>query len=291
MISALNKLPDGTIELTITIPCKRIIKSYDEMVQRLAKTAEVKGFRKGKAPKKLIEKRLDKSKVYEEVLKELVPQVYIEAVKEYNLTPIVNPKVQVVTLEENKDWVIKAITCELPKVKLGNYKGVVRHALAAEKIWIPGKEVTAKGTKESAKNTETEDKRLRKIFNALLETVRLKVPAMLIEDEVNRMLSRLLDQTNRLGLTVEQYLASVGKTSEQLRLEYRKTAEEQIKLELILSAIADEEEIKIKDAEVEAMIKATPDEKARQALDTPAQRAYIRQILRKRAMIDNLLKL
>lgn len=296
MTSALNKLPDGTIELTITIPRKRVSKSYDKIVQRLAETVELKGFRKGKAPKKLVKEKLDKNKVYEEVLKELIPQVYVEVIKEHKLTPIINPRVQVVSLEEGKDWVIKAVTCELPKVKLGDYKGAVGKTLAAEKIWTPGKDATAdnaisKKSREAGEGAEKRDKRLGKIFDALLETVKVEVPAMLIEDEINRMLSRLLDQTNRLGLTVEQYLASVGKTSEQLRAEYRKTAEEQIKLELILSAIADEQGVKIKEAEVEAMIKATPDEKARQALDTPAQRAYIRQILRKRAIIDNLLKL
>lgn len=285
MTSALNKLPDGTIELTITIPRKRVSKLYDQAVQRLTKAAEVKGFRKGKAPKKLVEEGLNKSKIYEEVLKELVPQVYVEAVKEHKLTPIVNPKIQVISAEKDKDWQILALTCELPKVKLDDYKGAVRKALAAEKIWTPGKE------EDKEKKQEKEENRLRKVFEVLLETVKLKVPAMLIEDEINRMLSRLLEQTNRLGLTVEQYLSSVGKTSEQLRAEYRKTAEEQIKLELILSTIAEEQGIKIKDSEVEAMIKATPDEKARQALDTPAQRAYIRQILRKRAVIDNLLKL
>lgn len=285
MTSALNKLPEGTIELTITIPHKRVSKLYDGVVERFAKTVEIKGFRKGKAPKKLIEERLDKSKVYEEVLKELIPQVYIEAIKEHKVTPIVNPKVQVISLEEGKDWIIKALTCELPKVELGNYKEAVRKALAAEKIWTPGKE------KEEEKKQEKEEDRLRKVFDILLETVKVEVPSLLIEDEVNRMLSRLLDQTNRLGLTVEQYLASVGKTSEQLQAEYRKTAQEQIKLELSLSTIADEQAVKIKDSKVEAMIKATPDEKTRQALDTPAQRAYIRQILRKRAVIDNLLKL
>lgn len=285
MTSALNKLPNGTIELTITIPGKRVSKLYDQAVQALAKAAEVKGFRKGKAPKKLVEEGLNKSKIYEEVLKELVPQVYVEAVKEHKLTPIVNPKIQVISAEKDKDWQILALTCELPEVKLSDYKGVVRKALAAEKIWTPGKE------EDKEKKQEKEENRLRKVFEVLLETVKLKVPAMLIEDEINRMLSRLLEQTNRLGLTVEQYLSSIGKTSEQLRAEYRKTAEEQIKLELILSTIAEEQGIKIKESEVEAMIKATPDEKARQALDTPAQRAYIRQILRKRAVIDNLLKL
>ncbi len=291
MISALNKQSDGTIELTITIPQKRVKKAYEETVQKLTKTIAVKGFRKGKAPRKLVEGKLDKSKVYEEVLKELVTKVYVEAIQEHQLQPIINPQIQVVSMEEAKDWIIKAITCELPKVKLGQYKEIIRKALAAEKIWVPGKEMNAKDAKSSTQNGKGESQRINKALEALLKTVKVKVPKLLIENEVNRMLSRLLDQTNRLGLTLEQYLASSGKTTDQIRGEYQKTSEEQIKLELILAAIADKEGIEVKESEVEAMIKAVPEEKARQSADTPAQRAYIKQILRKRAVIDNLMKL
>ncbi|HUS51931.1 MAG TPA: trigger factor [Candidatus Bathyarchaeia archaeon] len=290
MISALSKQPDKTCDLTITIPKKRVLKAYDKTVEKLAKEVEIKGFRKGKAPKKIVEKRLDKSRVYEEVLKELITEVYLEAVKEHQLKPIVNPQIQVTSMEEGKDWVIKAVTCELPEVNLGKYKEVARKVLAVEKIWVPGKEEPDQEGQDPSQPQKRE-KQLAKILEALQKSVKLKIPPLLIENEVSRMLSRLLDQTSRLGLSVEQYLASAGKTSDQIREEYQKTAADQIGMELILSAIADKEGIKVKDEEVEAMIKAVPDEKARQSADTPAQRAYIRQLLRKRAVIDNLLKL
>jgi FKBP-type peptidyl-prolyl cis-trans isomerase (trigger factor) len=291
MISALNKQPDGTLNLTITIPQKRVKKVYEATVSQLVKTAEIKGFRKGKAPRKLVEEKLEKNRVYEEVLKQLVTEVYVEAVKEHQLKPIVNPQIQVVSMPEGKDWVIKAVTCELPEVKLGQYKEAVRKALATDKIWVPGKDEVKENPKASPEGAEKENQKLAKIFAALLEAVKVQVPTLLIENETNGMLSRLLDQTSRLGLTIEQYLASLGKTSEQIRAEYRQKAEEQLQLELVLSAIADQEAIKVKESEVEAMIKAVPDEKTRQSVDTPAQRAYIRQILRKRAVIDSLVKL
>ena len=291
MISALNKQPDGTIDLTITIPQKRVKKLYETTVSQLVKTAEIKVILKGKAPRKLVEEKLEKNRVYEEVLKQLVAEVYVEAAEEHQLKPIVNPQIQVVSMQEGKDWVIKAVTCELPEVKLGQYKEAIRKSLATDKIWVPGKEATEEDPKTSPQGAEKENQKLTKIFEALLQAVKVQVPALLLENEINRMLSRLLDQTSRLGLTIEQYLASLGKTSEQIRAEYRKTAEEQLQLELVLSAIADEEAIKVEESEVEAMIKAVPDEKTRQSVDTPAQRAYIRQILRKRAVIDSLIKL
>lgn len=282
MISALNRLPNGTIEITITIPWNKIKNSYDEVLGGFLKKVTIKGFRKGKAPKKLVEEGTNKLKIYEEVLKKLVPQVYLEAVKEHHLKPIMSPQMRVLGTPEGKDWQIQTITCELPEISLGDYKTEVKKALAVDKIWVPGKAKKEKETKIS------QEEKMAKTFKILLETSRVQIPEILVQDEVNRMLSRLIDQTGKLGLTIEQYLVSVGKTIEKLKEEYRKQAEELLKLEFVLSAIADDLKIQISEAEVDKMIQATPDEQLRKNLNTPEQKSYIRQLLRKRQVIDNL---
>jgi FKBP-type peptidyl-prolyl cis-trans isomerase (trigger factor) len=283
MTSALNRLENGNLELTINIPWKRIKTSSQQILEKLAKETVLKGFRQGKAPIELVEKQIGKEKLYQETLKEILPQIYLEAIKEHQLKPIVNPQISVNSLAEGKDWQIKAITCELPKVELVNYKEEVRKALASEKIWTPGKD------KKPA--PENENQKLDKIFKALLENIKLNLPEILLQEEVNRMLSRLVDQTARLGLTVEQYLASSGKTQEKIKEEYTQQAQETLKLELILSAIADKEKIEISDSEVEKMIAAIPEEETKKAFKSQEQKAYIRQLLRKRKVIDSLTKL
>lgn len=284
MISALNKLPDGTINLTINIPTKRVKESYQKTLAKLAQKVTIKGFRKGKAPLKRAERELGKQTIYKEVLKTLITQVYLEAVKEHQLKPIVNPQIKVVSLEEEKDWQITATTCELPKIKLKDYRSAVKAVLAPSKIWVPGKD-------QEKPSEENESEKMSKVFKVLLKSVEISLPGILVEEEVNRMLSRLIDQTKGLGLSIEQYLASVEKTSDQLRQEYRQQADETLRLELILSKIADEEKIQVKDDEVEKMIEAVPEEKTKKSLRSPAQRAYIRQLLRKRTVIDKLSKL
>lgn len=286
MISALNRLSDGTIELTITIPWKRVAEEYQKSLTKLGVNITIKGFRKGKAPIKKVEENLGKSAIYEEVLKTLIPIVYVEALKEHNLKPIINPQITVVSLQENKDWQIKATICELPKVDLNDYREAVRKILASEKIWTPAKDKT-----KPPLDQKDESIQLEKIFKTLLVTAKVQIPEILIQDEVNRMLSRLIDQTGRLGLTVEQYLASIGKTSDQIKMEYRQQAEESLKLELILATIADEQKIEIPDSEVDKMIQVAPDEETKKSLNTPGQKVYIRQLLRKRRVIDNLSKL
>jgi len=283
MISALNKLGDGTLELTITIPWQRVNETYKESLNHLAEKVTIKGFRKGKAPSKIVEEKIGKQEIFEETLKEILPKIYLEAVKEHQIQPIVNPQITVNSLEENKDWQIKATTCELPKAELGSYKEDVKKALAAEKIWTPGKDQKV--------TEENESQKLEKIFKTLTQTVKISIPTILLEDEVNHMLSRLIDQTAKLGLTVEQYLTSVNKTTEQIKKEYQNQAEETLKLELILSAIADEEKIQVTDDEIQKMIEVIPDQQTKESFQTPEQKVYLKQLLRKRHVIDNLAKL
>ena len=248
----------------------------------MARNLSINGFRPGKAPLKRVEEKIGKAKIQEEVLKSLIPAVYLEAIKEHQIRPIINPQIKILSRREKEDWQIMATTCEAPPIELNDYKQSIRQALASEKIWVPGKEEETKKKKE---------KRLGKIFQALLVSVKIKIPQILIEEETNRMLAKLIDQTQQLNLNIEQYLASVGKTSQQLRQEYQRQAEETLKLEFILSAIADKENVQVSKAEVEKMIKTAPDEKTRKELENPLYQAYLRQLLKKRKVIDNLMKL
>ena len=140
--------------LKIVIPQQRVGKAYQTALAKIAQGVEVPGFRKGKAPENLVREKVDKNKVYEEVVRELIPQVYLEAVKEQGLSPIVNPKVSLVSVKEGEDWQIEAATCEAPKAVLGDYKEKVRKMKGGPKIWIPGqgegKEKS--GEKEALKN-------------------------------------------------------------------------------------------------------------------------------------------
>ncbi|MBN1263367.1 MAG: hypothetical protein JW991_03335 [Candidatus Pacebacteria bacterium] len=286
--SKVQHLKNGNIEIAITIPKEAIAAEYQKKLQEISKTTKLKGFRPGHAPSKLVEDQIGKVKIYQEMAKSLLTLVYLEAIKTHKLKPVANPKFKLVSSEENQDWQIIATTAELPTVKLGNYKEDIKKALSADKIWIPGKN---EKTSDQSSQTDSEEKKITKALEALLASIQIDLPEILIENEVSRMLSRLLDQTGRLGLSIEEYLASVGKTSPQLREEYRRQASETIKLEIVLAKIADEEKILVSQKEVEKMINAAGDEKIKKELQTPAQKAYIRQVLRKRKVIDNLINL
>lgn len=272
MNSKLTKQEDGTIQLNIIIPWKEIEQTKEEVIASFTKATTLPGFRKGKAPKKMVEEKVDKEKIREEVLKKLLPHYYVQSVKEYNLNPILNPKIHIHKIEEGKDWEFEALTCEAPEIDLNNYKDAIQKLTAKSKIIIPGKE------QEAPKFDE--------IIKALLESIRVKIPSILVEGEVDRLLSQTLDEIKKLGLSLEQYLASTKRAAEDLRNEYRQKAEADIKIEFALQKIAEVEKITVEQKEVDEAILKAKDENERKNLE---QNKYLlASILRQQKTLDFL---
>jgi len=275
MESTITREDDRTIMLSITIPQSLIKKTTDEIIEETVKTANIPGFRKGKAPKKIVEAKVDKDKIKEEVLKKLLPKYYADAVKKHNIRPIINPRIHVETLEDDKDWKFTASTCEAPEVDLNGYKENIKKTTSRSKIIIPGKEQK----EASFEETMTE----------LQKSVNVKVSKIIVEQEVERLLAQTLSEIKRLGLTLDQYLASTHKTVEDLKKEYESKATNDIKLEFILQKIAEEEKITVTDNEIEDTIKNAKDENERRGLE--ANKYLLASVIRQQKTLDFLKKL
>lgn len=280
-ITAIQKEPNGTIRLTITIPNADIKRTWEEVMAEIVKSAEIQGFRRGKAPRKLVEEKADKEKVREEVLKKLLPIAYAEAIKTQGIKPIINPKIHIEKLEdpqtlseqsESKGWQFTALTCETPKIKLGGYKENIKKITAKSKIIIPGKEsIPAK---------------FDDIVKALLDSVTAEIPGILIDNETDRLLSQTLEDVKKLGLTLDQYLSSTGKNPQTLREDYRKKAENDIKLEFALLKIAEEEKITVEEKEITEAINASKSDEERKNLEN--NHYLLASILRQQKTLDFL---
>jgi len=288
---------DGTVEIPVTVPKARVDSAYQKLLHETTKNAEIKGFRKGKAPKNTVEKNIDKSAIYQKVLQSLLPDLLSTAIKTNNLKPISNPQLKTISMQEGHDWQFTLKIVEFPQFKLGKYKDHIRGALRASKIWVPGDEKASSTQPKTSPEPKTQnkqtltDKRLKKVFDTLLEKIDVPVAKILIDEEVNRSLSKLLDQVQKLGLTIEQYLQSMGKNTDSLRKDYQKTAKTNLKLEFILHKIGDDLKIPVSEQEIQTMIDALPDEKTKQAYQKPAQKNYLKGVVRKRKTIDALMKL
>ncbi len=283
MNSVIEKQEDGTIILNITIPSKIVKDATEIVLEEVVKSADVAGFRKGKAPKKIVQEKVNKEKVKEEVLKKLLPQAYAQAVKDHSIKPIINPRIHVELLEDDKDWKFTASTCEAPQVDLNGYKENIKKITAKAKIIIPGKEPFGVA-QDKEKETNFEE-----IMTELQKSVSIKVSKIIVEQEVERLLAQTLDEIKKLGLTLDQYLASTQKAVEDLKKEYEVKATNDIKLEFALSKIAEEEKIIVGENEIEDAIKNAKDENERKGLE--ANKYLLASIIRQQKTLDFLKKL
>lgn len=283
--STLARSSDGTIQINYTIPWNEVQNKKEEALKHLITSLEVPGFRKGKAPADVAQKHIKTQDLYNHLLQDLLPEIYADSIEKHKLQPILAPRFELISIEDGKDWQTRAITCELPTVNLGDYKKAVQTAAASKKIWIPGQTDKQKNgeTKE-----QTREEKEEKVLATLLENAKIQVPRLLLEEEVNHKLAKLLEQTQRLGLTIEQYLASTGKTVEQIKNEFTTQAAEAITLELALNKVAEEEKVTVDEQEVDNIIQASGSQETKQALAQDSQRRLIKAVLKRRKALDRL---
>jgi len=270
-----EKQKDGTIKLNVILAKEDIEKVRKEVIEEYAKKAKIAGFRPGKAPQSLVEEKIDQEKVREEILKKMLPKAYSQAIQMHNIKPIMNPKIHIEKFEEGKDWEFNALTCELPQIDLGMYKQNVQKITAKSGIIIPGQEQKKPSSEE--------------VMKAVVDSVRGQIPGILIEQEADRLLSQLLNDIKKLGLSLDQYLASTNRTPENLRQEYTKRAEEDMRLEFALQKIAETEKIVVEQKEIEEAIQKVKDEKEKIRLEN--NRYMLAAILRQQKTLDFLMGL
>lgn len=283
--SVIARESDGNIQITFTIPFPMIKKAQDDTVVEMAKDIDVPGFRKGKAPLSKVKERISENALIEHALSHLLPKALGDAITEHKLKIAIYPKFEIVSADKDKDWQIRGTTCELPTFTLGDYKKFVSGVSAPSKLVVPGKEAP----KELSK-----DQKEQMVIKALVENIKITIPKILVEEEVASRLSNLLGRLEKLGLALEGYLTSIGKNVETLRSEYETQAKEAIALDLILSKVAEEEKLKVSEAEVDAafnmsQVSKTPETESNEDLES--RKRLIESILKRRQALDFLVSI
>src|SRR5580704_6624912 len=113
------------VALTIEVEEDKVVHAVDRAYREYAKYVNVPGFRKGKAPLHFVRQRIPASDVRQRAAEILVEPAYAEALKEHDITPYAQPKLELIQLElESKPFIFKAVVPLPPKVELGTYKGL-----------------------------------------------------------------------------------------------------------------------------------------------------------------------
>jgi trigger factor len=382
---SVEKLPGSEAVLNVDVTWDELEKASDKAYRKLVQKVDIQGFRRGKAPRSLLERRLGKEYIYQEGLDDLISEAYRNAVKEHELTPIAQPeldapdfemgqpyhfslKVPVVTpavlgdykslhfereessvtseeveqeIENLRNRVVKwdeverpaeyndrviadltftvdektisdlkDHTFELTQERYGMFVGLDEHIVGMSageskeftttlpadysNKELAGKEgqyavtvhkVEAKEVPEiddqlaaqvsDGQYENMEDLRkavsdnilerkkraaregLReKVINAVIEQAQITIHPLLVQEEAEHMLHQFSHVLEQQHMSLDQYLKIMRKTKEEYLQELQPEAEARVRRELVLDALAEQEQIGIAPEEVEALFNA-----------------------------------
>jgi len=272
MKTEVKKLDSTKCEINVAVSGELVKNKFEEVFAQVAKEAKVPGFRPGKAPRDVLEKHYASS-VHEQVLKELVPDVYNQAIAAEKLEVIELPQITDVKLDRGS-LSFKAIVEVTPEIAVKNYK----HQLINYKaVSVSNDEVKRQidSVKESRKAETLDDKFSRslgypdlaqlqkaverqifitkenqerqRIENELIENItrglEFKLPPGLVERQTQDMLRQ-----TKIDLAMKGLPRDKIDEQEKLLLEgIQPEAKKQVKIYLVLSQIAKKENIVIDD--------------------------------------------
>lgn len=418
-----EKIENSQAFLSIEMEPAEVEESLEESYHRLLKKTDIPGFRRGKAPRVILERYLGRENLLEDALDNLLPKACKKAIEEQKLEAIASPSIEIA---QTDPVIFKAIVPLRPMIKLGDYHQIqvtpepvevskddvsaiierLRHQhatwepverpvgfsdlvvldiessvedkpfinrkgvqyqvvqnypfpvpgfaeqllgmgrdegkefrlqlppdypkgeLAGKEAWFKVRVVEIKQerlpelndgfAKEVDPDIETLDSlreriygnlRLRadekarldfeeRVVDAVVDVTQVEFPPVLVETEIDRLLSQRLQRWQAAGGGLEEYFRSINKTEEELRKELRPLATKRTICSLVLGEVAKAEKIEVSDSEIDDEIKDitkdTDDAKKDELkglLNTPQSRESIKQTLMTRKTIQRLVEI
>ncbi|MCM8795646.1 MAG: hypothetical protein NC928_03050, partial [Candidatus Omnitrophica bacterium] len=272
MKTEVKKIDSTKREISIQIGGEVVKNKFDSVYKKIAKDAKVPGFRPGNAPRDILEKHYS-SYAHQQVLEELIPLVYNQAIEKEGLDVVELPEIFDVKLDQ-QNLSFKARVEVTPEIPVRNYKGI---KIEYKKINVSVEEIKSavEAIKESRKAEAVDDSLAKglgypnltelknalerqiylqkenlqrtKIENELLERITKDLDFKLPEALLKRQLEELLRQAKLdlalKGLSSEKIEQEEKSLSEQLQPQAKK----QVKIYLVLAAIAKNENIPLDD--------------------------------------------
>ncbi len=272
MKTEIKKLEGTKRELHIEVTGDVVKNKFEDVFTRISKNAKVAGFRPGHAPRDILEKHYG-SRAHEQVLQELVPDIYHEAIHKEGLDVIDSPEITDVKLELER-LAFKATFEINPEIAVKEYKGI---KVSSKEIRVEADEIkrALDSLKESRKLDATDDSLARSLgypnlaelekalekqiflqkdseerqriehvlIEHLLKDLNFKTPESLVKRQLQDLVRQSKVNLAMKGLPREK----IEEQEETLTKELRSTAEKQVRVYLVLAAIAKKENIPIDD--------------------------------------------
>lgn len=292
MKSYIQKLPQSQIELKVELSGEEFQGFVQEALLGLGSQLEVKGFRRGQAPKEIIEKEIPRPRVFEEAAHYAIQKNYAQAILDNKIEPLGDPEIEILKMpkpEEEGQFEFKAKISVLPEIKLPDYRQIASR--------VQTKEVSV--SKEEIEKLKEEKQRLEKekmrgeIVEKIVQDAEIEIPEILIDSEKRHMLEDLKQQVSQmLRIGFQDYLAKINKTEKELLDSFAAEAPKRIKAFLILREIEKKENIEVSEEELSQEIDRTlqmyPEA---QKLDPPKLKEYTENVIKNEKTLKFLEKL
>ncbi|HOV22182.1 MAG TPA: trigger factor [bacterium] len=262
-------------ELNFIVEKEVVDETKRKILDEIKKDAEIDGFRKGKAPDDLIEKKYS-SAIQEQLLRKLITDSYINAIKENNFNPIVEPDVYDAKFDDNGNLLFKIYIEERPDVKIEKYKEIpvkkVKPKEVTEKMvedvlkeWEKTPEMKVslidiekrKAWKEKAREqliayskARAEMEEEKQLWDELMKNIKFPVPEKLVNERAIRYTEEQLKAMNLENKSKEE----VEKIAKEIFQKVKPMAEEDVKKYFILEKISELENINVDEKDVEERI-------------------------------------
>ena len=262
-------------EMKFAIPKDKVSQKFDEVYQDLCKVAKIKGYRQGKVPRHILESQ-HANLAKEEVLKQIIPEAYQEAIQSENITPIDLPEIEDVSLKDGQVTFTAKLDIK-PDVKIKDYKEIKVKRKSSQvtdeemtktleyfaKAQSKDKEMAiddafARGLgfpnleefkKSLSRQMEMDKERHNRIdlenqiVEDLLKKAKLAVPETLVKKQLERRMTEWQDRMKANKVPEEE----IQKKRDEVHKDLATAVEKDLKVYLILDKIAQLEKIEIKE--------------------------------------------
>lgn len=272
-----ERLPESEAVITGEITPEFLSELRPEALKALGERVNMPGFRKGKVPENVLVRELGEMSILEETAEVAIAKVYTDILDEAKIAPISRPQVSITKLAPGIPLEFKIKVYLEPEVELPDYKKIAEkiNKEDGDKAEVTDKEVAdlieelkkrdinpqlAEGEKLEdkvrenillEKGQQSKDKKRLKMVEELVKEMKVSLPKVLVDTELDRMVAQFKDDVSRMGAEWNQYLSRVNKTEEEIKGEWRPRAVDRVKAELVVSKIAEKEGIEPEADELE----------------------------------------
>ena len=187
MKTSVEKLSETRVKLNVSVPFDELGKEIDQAYKSIAQQVNIPGFRRGKAPRQLIDARFGRGPILEQVVNDMVPQRYEQAINENELTPLAQPEIEITKIEDNDVVEFTAEVDVRPEITVPDFSKI--------DVTVPALEV-------SDEDVDKEIDQLRERFGELKDTKRkMKTDDFAVIDLEASIDGEKLDDASAEGLT------------------------------------------------------------------------------------------